>query len=136
MIDELNTLIKEAMKSKDKPRLDALRYLKSMLMENQTSTKPVEPMDVVIRHHKKLTDSLVNFPEDNPMFAKTKDEIAIIAEFLPKQMTEDEVKQLIQDIKAKLDAPNMGAIMKELSPQIKGKFNGKVASDLVKAALS
>ena len=136
MLEELNTLIKEAMKSKNKPRLDALRYLKSMLMENNTSTKPVEPMDVVIRHHKKLVDSLVNFPEDNPMHAQTKAEIEIIAEFLPKQLSEDEVKQLIEEIKSSLDAPNMGAIMKELSPKIKGKFNGKQASDLVKSALA
>jgi uncharacterized protein YqeY len=136
MIEELNGLIKEALKSKQKERLNALRYLKSLLMENKTSTKPIEEMDVVIRHHKKLTDSLVNFPEDNPMHAQTVGEIAIIAEFLPKQLTEDEVKELIQGIKDKLDNPNMGAIMKELSPQIKGKFNGKQASDLVKAALA
>ena len=136
MIEELNSLIKEALKSKQKERLNALRYLKSLLMENKTSTKPIEEMDVVIRHHKKLTDSLANFPEDNPMYAQTVGEIAIIAEFLPKQLTEDEVKELIQGIKDKLDNPNMGAIMKELSPQIKGKFNGKQASDLVKASLS
>lgn len=136
MIEELNGLIKEALKSKQKERLNALRYLKSMLMENKTSTKPVEDMDVVIRHHKKLVDSLVNFPEDNPMHAQTKNEIEIIAEFLPKQLTEQEVKDLIEQIKGNLDNPNMGAIMKELSPQIKGKFNGKQASDLVKASLA
>lgn len=136
MIEELNTLIKEALKAKQKERLTALRYLKSLLMENKTSTKPIEEMDVVIKHHKKLVDSLENFPKDNPMYAQTENEITIIAEFLPKQLSEDEVKDLIQKIVSSLDSPNMGAVMKELSPQIKGKFNGKQASDLVKAALS
>lgn len=136
MIEELNTLIKEALKAKQKERLTALRYLKSLLMENKTSTKPIEEMDVVIKHHKKLVDSLQNFPKDNPMYAQTENEITIIAEFLPKQLTEAEVKDLIQKIVSSLDAPNMGAVMKELSPQIKGKFNGKQASDLVKAALN
>lgn len=136
MIEDLNVLIKEALKSGKKERLNALRYLKSLLMENKTSTKPTEEIDVVIRHHKKLTDSLINFPKDNPMHGQTVNEIEIIAEFLPKQLNEQEVKSLIEKIKSNLDNPNMGSIMKELSPQIKGKFNGKQASELVKASLT
>jgi uncharacterized protein YqeY len=52
--------------------------------------------------------------------------------YLPKAMEESEVVALIQDIKAK-GAKDMGAIMKELQPQIKGRFDGKRASDLVKS---
>jgi uncharacterized protein YqeY len=136
MLDQINDDIKVAMKAKEKEKLLALRYLKSMLMENSTSKKPSSDIDVIIKHHKKLKDSLVNFPADHPMVEQVNQEMTIISIYLPKQMSEEEVAQLIESIKAGLDKPNMGALMKELQPQIKGKFDGKKASDMVKAALN
>ncbi len=135
MIERLNTDIKEAMKAKEKERLEALRYLKSMLMENKTSKKPKDEMDVVISHVKKLRDSLENFPEGNPIREKTINEIDFLAVYMPSQLSEADVKSLIQEIMSKHDAPNMGAIMKELTPQIKGRFDGKLANQFVREAL-
>ena len=136
MLDKINSQIKEAMKSKQKERLEALRYLKSMLMENDTSKSPKDPMDVTISHHKKLQASMEQYPDGHEQKDKISNEIKIIEEFLPKQLTEDEVKAIILEIKSNLENPNMGAIMKELSPKIKGSFNGKIASQLVKEALA
>lgn len=136
MIDILNNDIKEAMKAKEKEKLQALRYMKSMLMENATSKKPVPEMDVIVKHHKKLKEGLANYPAEHPMALQTKKEIVVVEAYLPKQMTEEEVVALIESIKVGLESPNMGAIMKELQPQVKGKFDGKRASDLVKAALN
>jgi uncharacterized protein YqeY len=135
MLDQINALIKEAMKAKDKPRLGALRYLKSMLMENDTSTKPIEHQDVVIKHYKKLNDSLEMYKDNAEKLAELNAEIAVVGEFMPKQLSQDEVVAMINDIKSGLDNPNMGAVMKELSPKIKGQFDGKLASKLVMEAL-
>jgi uncharacterized protein YqeY len=135
MLEKINADIKTAMKAKEKERLEALRYLKSMLMENNTSKSPKEPMDVVISHVKKLNDSLKNFPEDNPLHAKTKQEIEFLKVYMPEQLDVAAVQKLIDDIKAKHDNPHMGVIMKELTPQIKGKFDGRKASEMVKSAL-
>ena len=63
---------------------------------------------------------------------KILDEYAVLKDYLPQEMSEAEVIKLIQDIKA-AGAKDMGAVMKELQPQIKGRFDGKRASDLVKA---
>ena len=52
MMDQINLDIKEAMKSKDKQRLNALRYLKSKLLENKTAKQPKAELDVVISHFK------------------------------------------------------------------------------------
>ncbi len=134
MIEKLNEDIKDAMKKGEKERLDAIRYLKSMLMENKTSKKPIAEMDVMIAHSKKLKDSLVNFPEGNELRIKTEKEIGFLSVYLPQQMGEDEVKKIIKDIVAK-GANNMGMIMKELTPQIKGRFDGKLANDFVKLAI-
>ena len=135
LLDEINSDIKEAMKAKEKEKLQALRYLKSILMENSTSQKPVPEMDVVIKHSKKLKDSLVNFPEEHPMHQQTLFEITVMEKFLPQPLTQEEVQAIIDGIKAGLDSPNMGAIMKELQPQIKGRFDGKLASQMVKDSL-
>ena len=133
---KINDDIKVAMKAKEKEKLQALRYLKSMLMENSTSKKPSSEMDVIVKHHKKLKDGLTTFPADHPMHAQTLNELKFVEVYLPAQLSEEEVQAIIEEIKAANDKPNMGVIMKELQPRIKGKFDGKKASDMVKAALA
>ena len=64
--------------------------------------------------------------------------IAIYRKYMPAEMTEDEVKALIAEIKAATGAASpkdMGKIMKELSPKVKGRFDAKRASALVQEAL-
>lgn len=136
MFDKINEDIKTAMKAKEKEKLQALRYLKSMLMENTTSKKPVTEMDVIVKHHKKLKDGLTTFPEEHPMHTQTLAELEFVGAYLPAQLTEEDVAQLIESIKSNLENPNMGALMKELQPKIKGQFDGKKASEMVKAALN
>ncbi|MBL7664080.1 MAG: GatB/YqeY domain-containing protein [Bacteriovoracaceae bacterium] len=136
MFEQINEDIKTAMKNKDKVKLEALRYLKAMLIENKTSGAPKPEQDVVIAHAKKLKDSIATYPEGHEQREKIIAEIACLKDYLPTQMSKADVVALINSIKAKQSNPNMGTIMKELSPQIKGKFDGKEANDLVKAALA
>jgi len=127
--------IKEAMKAKDAAKLGALRMLKAAFIHNNTSPKPIDDLSVTVSHVKKLQDSLVNFPEGSSQRAETEAEINALKDYMPSAMTEPEVVALINQIKA-AGAKDMGALMKELQPQIKGRFDGKRASDLVKAALA
>ncbi len=135
LLDQLNQDIKAAMKNKEKEKLQALRYMKSMLMENATSKKPTAEMDVLVKHHKKLKESLENYPADHPMAVQTTAELEVVQTYLPQPLTEAEVQKIIDEIKAGLDQVDMGAIMKELQPRIKGRFDGKKASQMVKDAL-
>lgn len=132
---EVSEQIKSAMKAKDKIRLNALRYLKKLFIENDTCGNPKPEMDIVISHAKKIKDSMALYPEGSPQRDEIAAEHAILEEFLPKQLSEQEVKDMIQKIVSGLEAPNMGAVMKDLSPQIKGRFDGKQATQLVQAAL-
>lgn len=127
--------IKEAMKAKDAVKLGALRMLKAAFIHNNTAVKPQDDLTVAVSHVKKLQDSLEMFPAGSEQRTATQAEIDALKGYLPAAMNESEVVSLINDIKAK-GAKDMGAIMKELQPQIKGRFDGKRASDLVKAALS
>lgn len=136
MFDQITEDIKKAMFAKDKDRLDALRYFKSMLIENKTSkSAPIAEMDVLIKHVKKLKDSLESFPPENEVRKKTEREIQILSEYMPKQLSEVVVRGYIQEIIAKNPGVNAGLVMKELSPKIKGQFDSKQANEMVKAAL-
>ena len=136
MMEKITEDIKKAMFAKDKERLDALRYFKSMLIENKTSKAPIAEMDVLIKHVKKLKDSLESFPPENEVRKKTERELIVLNEYMPQQLTEDVVLGFIKDIIAKTPGVNAGLVMKELSPKIKGQFDSKLANELVKAALS
>jgi uncharacterized protein YqeY len=133
--NEVSEQIKAAMKAKDKVRLNVLRYLKKLFIENDTAKKQQEEADIVISYAKKIKESLSLYPEGSEQFESVKAEIVILEEFLPKQLNEEEVISIIEKIKSNLENPNMGGIMKELSPVIKGKFDGKLASQLVQNAL-
>jgi uncharacterized protein YqeY len=128
--------IKESMKAKDKVRLNALRFFKSRLIENKTSTKPQDEFDVLVSHYKKLKDSLASFPEGNEIRMSTEQELKVLEAYLPKPLTEPEVRTIIQNICQATPGVQMGIVMKELTPQIKGRFDGKRASDLVKEVLA
>lgn len=127
--------IKDAMRAKDKIRLNVLRYLKKLFIDNDVSQKPIAEMDIVISHAKKTRDSISMYPDGSEQQETIKQEVKILEEFLPKQLTENDVKNIIEEIVAGLENPNMGAIMKELSPKIKGQFDGKKANQMVQAAL-
>lgn len=135
MLEQISSDIKAAMIAKEKEKLDALRYLKAMLIENKTSKSPIAELDVVIKHVKKLKDSIESFPAGHEQIGKIQKEIAALASYLPKELTQDEVKAMIADIIKSNPAANQGMVMKELSPKIKGQFDGKLASELVKTAL-
>lgn len=135
LFEQINEHIKEAMKAKDKDRLEALRMLKAKFIENKTSAKPREEMDVVISYTKMLKDSMESFPAGHEARPKIENEMKILSVYLPQAMAEEEVKAIIQSIIAKQPGMQMGMVMKELTPQIKGRFDGKRANDLVKAAL-
>lgn len=134
LMEKVNTDIKEAMKAKEQERLDALRMLKAEYIKNNTATKPTDELSVTVAHAKRLQDSLEMYEKGTPAYEKIQKEMEYLRPYLPQQMSEADVVALINEIKAN-GAKDMGSIMKELQPQIKGRFDGKKASDLVKAAI-
>jgi uncharacterized protein YqeY len=136
LFDQITEDIKKAMFAKEKEKLDALRGLKAMMIENKTAKAPIAEMDVLINCVKKLKGSIDSFPEGHEIRLKTEREILTLSVYMPKQLTEAEVKNFIKEIIAANPGANQGIIMKELSPKIKGQFDGKLANDLVKSSLS
>ncbi len=134
--DRVSKEIIAAMKAKDKKRLDVLRYLKKLYIENDTAKKQVPELDITIAHAKKIKDSISMFPEGSSQIEGIKEEIAILSEYLPAQIDEATVIKMIKEIISSHEKANMGLVMKELSPKIKGVFEGRKATELVKSLLS
>lgn len=135
LMDKVNADIKEAMKAKEQFRLDSLRMLKAEYIKNNTATKPTDELSVTISHFKRLQDALELYEKGTPAHQKLLDEMEVLKPYLPASMSEADVVAIINEIKAN-GAKDMGAIMKELQPQIKGRFDGKRASELVKESVS
>ena len=100
-----------------------------------------EIITVLSREAKKRREAVEAYTQAkrDDLASKEKAEAAVIANYLPEQLSEDEIKKLIADAIAETDAKGpagMGLVMKVLQPKIAGKADGGVVSGLVKAALA
>jgi len=143
---DVMTALKEAMKSKDKVALEALRAIKSALLLAQTSgadsaISEAEELKILQKLVKQRKDSAALYTEQNrsdlaePELAQAK----VIAQFLPEQMSADALEKVIKDIIAQTGASgmkDMGKVMGMASKQLAGKADGKTISTVVKQLLS
>lgn len=143
---EVMEQMKAAMKSKDKIALESLRALKSAFLLANTSGGNItlsedEEIKIVQKLVKQRKDSAAIFNEQNrtdladPEIAQAK----ILEQFLPTQMSEDDLKKAIGEIVAQTGATSMedmGKVMGMASKQFAGKADGKAISMVVKALLS
>lgn len=144
--DQINNDIKEAMKAKDTVRLSALRAVKSQLLlaatETGASGETSEEAGIKLlqKQVKQRKESAALYKEQgrddlaDPELA----EAAIIEKYLPTQLTEDELKPMLQSIIDQVGATgpqDMGKVMGMASKQLGGKADGKTISTVVKSLL-
>ena len=146
-LDNLTTEIKEAMKAKNSLALESLRAIKSAVLLQKSEAGASDEMseDEEIKLLQKLVkqrrDSAAIFREQNRVDLAEPEEAQaeIIARFLPEQLSEEEVGQVIESIIAQTGASSMkdmGKVMGMASKQLAGKADGKTISTLVKQLLS
>lgn len=143
--ESLNNALKEAMKNKDGERRDTLRLLTSAIkqfeIDERHDVTEQEATDILQKEAKKRRESILELDKAGrtEQSAQEKFELALIEEFLPKQLSRDEieaiVKEAIQQTGA-TTAKEMGKVMGVVQPKTKGLADGKVVSDIVKALLS
>ena len=136
--------MKEAMKARDKVRLNTVRMIKSALMNEKIKAghdlTAEEELTVLSREKKQREESIDEFTKANrrDLADETKQELAIVESYLPKQMTEEELDQTVSSAIAEVNAQgksDFGKVMKVLMPKIKGKADGKAASNAVRKQL-
>ena len=142
--ETLNNDIKSAMKAKDKETLAVLRMIKTAVQAAEIDKKEElnaeEELTILAREAKQRRESLAEFVKAgrDELVAKTEAEIEIVERYLPKQLSVEEVKEVIAIVAEKIGATTqkefgklMGAVMQEL----KGKADGNVIKEQVKAHL-
>ena len=138
--------IKNAMLAKDKDRLRALRAIKSLILLEETKggskgeITSEDEMKLLTKAAKQRKDSADIYKQQNreDLFAVEMAELEIINEFLPKQLTEQELeaalKKIISDVGAE-GPKDMGKVMGAATKELAGKADGKAISQKVKALL-
>ncbi|MCX6827550.1 MAG: GatB/YqeY domain-containing protein [candidate division Zixibacteria bacterium] len=135
----------KALKSGDKLKVTALRGLKSDIkykrIEKGDDLTDDDIIGVLDSAAKRRRDSIEQFQAGNraDLVEKETAELAIITSYLPQQLTEEELRELILDSikETGVDSPaKAGLVMKDLIPKIKGKANGRLVNNLVSQILS
>ncbi len=138
--------IKKAMLARDKDRLRALRAIKSLILLEETkggaseSISEEDELKLLTKASKQRKDSAEIYQQQNreDLYAVEMAELEIINEFLPKQLTEQEVEAVLKQIIASVGAEgpkDMGKVMGVATKSMAGKADGKLISQKVKALL-
>lgn len=144
--DRLVEDMKEAMKAKEegKLRLSVIRMaraaIKNAEIDKRHELSDPEVVEVLAREVKQRRDSILEFEKaGRPDFVQTlNQEIAILMDYLPQQMSEAEIRELasqvVQEVGAR-DVKDLGKVMGKLIPLTKGKADGKLVNQIVKELL-
>jgi uncharacterized protein YqeY len=142
--DQLNADLKDAMKSKDKTRTETIRGVKSAIryaeIEAGSELDDKGVLGVVAKEAKQRRDAIAEFQKAGrvDLVEKESTELAILEDYLPAQMSEDEIKARAKAVIAELgvtDTKGMGQVMKRMMADLKGQGDGKIVSQIVRELL-
>ena len=144
--NNISIKIKEAMKSKDVLRLEALRAIKTslLLLKTEDRNKEVSESDEVLMLQKLVKqrkESAAIFRKQNRVDLAEPEEAqaGVISEFLPEQLSESEIEKIVIETIDKISAQgmkDMGKVMGVLSGKLAGKADGRTISSIVRQKLS
>lgn len=146
--DKITEDIKAAMKAGDKIRLETVRSIKKAILEKEVAVRPAgqetlteaQEIEVLVQLAKQRRDSIAQYRQAGRTDLANQEvqELAILEEYLPKQMSDEEVAQVIDKIIIQVgasSAKDVGKVMGPAMQQLKGKADGKKVQEIVKAKL-
>lgn len=145
MIDQVRAEMVLAMKNHDKDRKDSLSMLLSALknkaIDKREELTQAEEFEVVKKELKQTKETMEVAPADRTdIIAQCKARIAVLSEFAPEEMSEEQIRAAIAEVIAGLgienpSASDKGKVMKELMPKVKGRADGGLVNRLVGESL-
>ncbi len=141
MLDQLKTDMKAAMRAKEKTRLSTIRMLisefKNAAIDKGGELTEADAITLLSREAKKRRESFDSYAAAgrDDLAEQEKAELEVIEGYLPKQLSEDEVRAIAQEVLGTVkpsSAKEMGAVMGQIMPKIKGQFDGKRASAVIR----
>jgi uncharacterized protein YqeY len=161
--EKIDEDLKRAMKEKKEREVSTLRLLKAAIfdrekekrykiskekeelkeeeLEKESQLSDEEIIEVIHSEIKKRKEAILEFEKGKreDLVKKEKEEIEILKNYLPEQLSEKEIEKLAKEIIEKVgakDIKDMGKVMKELMPKVKGRADGALVSKIVKELLS
>lgn len=147
--DRISEDIKTAMKAKDKLRLETVRGIKKFIIEKEVSLRPqgqeslteTQEIEVLAQQAKQRRDSIEQYRQAgrHDLAIKEAQELIIIEEYLPGQLSDEEVVAVVEQIIAQTgatSAKDMGKVMGPVMQQLKGRADGQKIQAIVKEKLN
>src|SRR5690625_944485 len=146
ILEKLNGDMKQAMKNKDKQTLSVIRMVKASI-QNETiklgkkTLSEDEELTVLSREVKQRKDSLHEFKSAgrDDLVEKTESELNILQEYMPKQLSNEELEKIVQSTIEEVNATSkkdIGKVMSAVMPQVKGKADGSQINNIVQKQLN
>jgi uncharacterized protein len=144
-IETIEGELREAMKARDEDRRDALRLilnaLKGSEKELQRPLSEEEELQVMQRERKRRLEAAEAFRTGGreEQAASEERELAVLEEFMPAPLAEEEIEDIVDDVIAEVGATSMadlGRVMADVMPQIAGRADGSVVSQIVREKLA
>jgi len=145
LINQIQEDLKRSMKAKDGNRVSVLRLLLSSIQNREIEKRDVlddeEVLAEITSSAKRRRESMEAFKEGDRMdlVEKEEAELAILQEYLPEQLSPDEIRGVVLEVVEAVGATtasDLGKVMKELMPRLRGKADGKLVNEIVREALS
>ncbi|MEQ8673045.1 MAG: GatB/YqeY domain-containing protein [Aggregatilineales bacterium] len=144
---EIQAALKDAMKTQNKERRDLLRLLQSAFKQVEIDTRKEltaeDVIDVLQKEAKKRRETITDLTKAGrgDQIAQEEQELVIIEEFLPRQMTEEEVAMIVKEVIAEmgdvsLSVKEMGRVIGPVMQKVKGQADGKLVSKIVREQLN
>ena len=142
--EQLTADMKEAMKNKEKERLAVIRMVRGAIrqqeIDGQKELGEEDVIAVISKEVKMRRDSIEEFQKGGreDLVEKTQAEIDVLLPYLPAQLSEDEVRELVKAAVEQTGAAtpkDMGKVMGVLMPKVKGRADGKMGNTIVKSFL-
>ncbi|WP_024620437.1 GatB/YqeY domain-containing protein [Metaclostridioides mangenotii] len=136
--------LKSSMKNKDTVRKSVVTLIRASIkqyeVDNRVELDDDAIIDIVAKQMKQRRDSLVEFKkaEREDLVEETEAEIEVLKEYLPQQLSEEEIEDIVKASISEVGATSMkdmGKIMSVIQPKIKGRADGKLVNELVKKNL-
>ena len=146
LLEKIELDLKTAMKSKNEAVTGTLRMLKAAIKNKEIEKKAKslseeELLEIIQKQLKQRKDSISDFEKASrqDLVQKEKAEVSILEQYLPRQLSDEELKVIVQKAVQSIGAKSkadMGKVMKEVMPQIAGKADGKRVNQAVASLLS
>ncbi len=143
--DRIGSAMRDAMRARDGQRTQTLRMViaaaQNMSIAQRRDLTDDEVVDVLTRQVKQRRESIAMYRDAgrDDRAAAEEAEVAILAEFLPAQLSEAEIEDLVRTAISDLgatSAADLGRVMGHVSPQTRGRADGRLVSDVVRRALA